>query len=179
MKALLNELIRSSSRSHASAWEPSAKGPHPLSRRERGIFVHLIIMGSLLMSLVSGVTVAATSPFNDTVHGIACDWYDSATKSKWQRRQGDWQDAQGQAWGDQPFGPTVRLTRKDPVSFVELDVTPIVQLWLTNAAPNQGLLLKPVALEEGSATAFFSREAPELTQRPVLQLWLFRYLAEQ
>jgi hypothetical protein len=130
----------------------------------------LLLIGGLLILLSPGSAAAIGQPFNDTMNGIACDWYDSATQSKWQRRQGDWEDARGQAWGDQPFGSSVLLTGKNPIPVADLDVTSLVQLWLSGGAPNQGMLLKPVASEKADAVIFFSRESSEEAKRPVLEL---------
>lgn len=129
-----------------------------------------IVICGLLAILLPGLAWSISAPFNDTVNGIACDWYDSATQSKWQRRQGDWQDVQGQAWGNQPFGPVVPLIRKNSVSFIELDVTLLAQLWLGGRVPNQGMLLKPVTPEKSDPVIFMSRESVEEAKRPILQL---------
>lgn len=122
----------------------------------------------VLVMFLGGNANAIVPPFNDKLTGIACDWYDSATKSRWQRRQGDWQDARGQDWGDYPFGQPALIIGNTAFQ-AKLDVTPLVQLWLERKAPNQGILLKVVDSQLKGPMEFFSREAAE-SVRPVMEL---------
>jgi hypothetical protein len=84
---------------------------------------------------------------------------------KWKNFLGDWRDRDNKAQGDLPYAQT-EVTNSE--TFIEWDVTALVEEWRTGKYPNQGFFLR--GLDGRGTIEFCSREHTEEERRPQLIL---------
>jgi len=101
--------------------------------------------------------------------GATCEYFDKAVKLNWQHKRGDWRDAKGAEQGALPYAET-SIQDTDKSRMVSWDVTRLVQGWVDEKIPNDGMLIRPVAGKAAGLMVFHSREAAELKLRPTLML---------
>lgn len=94
--------------------------------------------------------------------GASCDHFLANVRS-WERRGGDWRDARGKRFGDQPYA-----VAKPGAQTTVWDVSTMVREQLAAGVHSAGFFLRPVA---GSGYAIFhSREARGVADWPMLVL---------
>ncbi|MCF7981267.1 MAG: DNRLRE domain-containing protein [Pseudomonadales bacterium] len=124
-----------------------------------------IFVGVLFFLINTQLVIAA--PWNDGPRGASKDYYDSAAKLPWDRKLGDWVDANGENWGNKPYNST-RLNSGPGKSSIQLNATQVVKSWMSGKIKNNGFFLK---VTEGSNTIqIFSRESAFIESRPFLIL---------
>ncbi|VAW42932.1 hypothetical protein MNBD_CHLOROFLEXI01-3210 [hydrothermal vent metagenome] len=97
--------------------------------------------------------------------GATRDYYNRGGRLAWDNYMGDWRDANNISQGNTPYA-SVTMVDDDTPEYIEWDVTALVQEWVDDTHPNQGLFLRPVT---GSSTYnFYSREHAILSERPEL-----------
>ncbi|QDU96942.1 polysaccharide lyase [Lignipirellula cremea] len=99
--------------------------------------------------------------------GASRDYYNAPAKLPWRNFLGDWADAVNRPQGEQPFGK-VDAAAVMAGDVLEIDVTPLVQEWLSGRQPNQGMLLR--LLSGGRKFVIASRESEVAANRPALLL---------
>ena len=131
------------------------------------ILVHSLYAVALFASASLQPCLAQIARLNDA--GANCEYFDTAARLGWQHKRGDWKDAKGVEQGQAPFSETP-VQDTDKSRMVSLDVTNLVQGWINDAFPNDGMLMRPVPGKAGGLIVFHSREAEELKLRPTLML---------
>lgn len=131
------------------------------------IFVRSLIALALLFCAASQLTFAQIARLNDT--GPTCYYFDFAAKLSWKNKRGDWIDAKGNQQGPTPFSE-IFIKDTDKSRMVSFDVTNLVQGWINDTFPNDGMLIRPVPGNAGGLIIFHSRETNELKLRPTLML---------
>jgi hypothetical protein len=90
--------------------------------------------------------------------GATRDYYHRAAQLAWLRKNGDWRDARGELYGDEPWATA--SVRRGATGYVEFDLTDLARAWLGGAEPNHGVFLRCQGIVE-----FATRESgqpPEL-----------------
>jgi hypothetical protein len=128
--------------------------------------VSLVLPSCTLFTTVS-TTGAQITQFYDGPGGATCEFFYAGGGQKWQRKLGDWVDAEGKLHGDAPFAQNL-INATDSRQQVQWDITRVVRDWSAGEHPNYGLLLRPV--EGQGTTRFASSEAEDPSARPVLTL---------
>lgn len=96
------------------------------------------------------------------VGGASCSHF-LANVLQWERRGGDWRDARGKKFGDQPYA----VTKPGPQT-TTWDVSKLVREWASSGAQAGSFFLRPVG---GTGYVHFhSREAAGVTDWPMLAL---------
>ncbi|NRF66536.1 DNRLRE domain-containing protein [Aquincola sp. S2] len=131
--------------------------------------LRLVIIGAALAAVAPVRAQPTSFHLSDDGAGPSCVFFTTMGQLKWQRRGGDWADAQGVPNGPLPYASQlVRPGQGRP--FVEWDVTTLVREWLDGRHANNGVFMR---LREtlGSGTVIFhSRESPDVAARPSLKL---------
>ena len=130
----------------------------------RAIYCTMLI-AVLGQPVFSGVA-SAQFELSDERSGMTCEHYHGAAKLAWQKRGGDWRDANDVLHGDQPYVRSkVSPTRETQV--VEWDVTELARAWEDGVIPVGGLFLRQLA-DDASSVRFHSREAEGASDHPRL-----------
>src|SRR6516162_7102966 len=82
--------------------------------------------------------VAHAAPNDWAEYGATRDYYNNAGLLRWKHKMGDWHDAEGKAQGDKAYA-TAAVNSDSKGKFVEWDVSSLVQAWLGDKHPNQGM----------------------------------------
>jgi hypothetical protein len=117
-------------------------------------------VAALLMGCSMTGSAFSEPVWNDDKGGATRDYYHKAAGLEWDRELGDWLDADGKPWGDNPYD-ALRIAPADEGETVSFDVTALVSKWLTGEE-NQGFYLK----SENGIVKLQSREGKQ--KKPVL-----------
>lgn len=107
---------------------------------------------------------------SDEPGGVTCRNVFLAGNMAWNRRGGDWFDANHVLHGNHPYVETSFSVQKGN-QVVQWDVTKLVKEWISGSVPNTGFMLRAIprpGLPNGIAS-FYSREADE-TMHPILKI---------
>lgn len=133
------------------------------------IFQNLAFYVALAIIVGAGFPVAAAQETDELSSrlslyegegGASCSYF-LAGILPWRQRQGDWRDAQGKLFGDQPYA-----VAKPGAQSAVWDVTKMVRGWGASGIRRGGVFLRPVT---GTGYAkFHSREARSVSDWPML-----------
>ena len=103
--------------------------------------------------------------WNDGSGGATRDYYSAAAKLPWDKKLGDWRDANDEVWGEAPYA-TVKLMPNSPKSF-SFNVKSLVSAWQKGKYKNKGFYLRGTA---GGVADLYSKEFPQKNSRPQLYI---------
>jgi hypothetical protein len=126
-------------------------------------------VGVLLAAVLVAGAPAATGqpPLSDDGAGMTCRNYVVGARLEWLRPGGDWVDASGKEYGDQPFA-TQSIAGAADGQAIAWDVTSLATLWATGSVPPGALLLRIGPGSRSWSADFHSRESRDADKRPVL-----------
>jgi hypothetical protein len=130
-----------------------------------------VVMYLLMLIGVFCTTADTHAAKNDWAEGIGGSdgatkiYYNGAAYLKWSHPMGDWVDANGVAQGPTAYA-TASVVDDDRVKPVELNVTRLVQEWLSGTSQNQGFFLRATR----GNIVFCSRQYGVRAQRPILRV---------
>lgn len=133
--------------------------------KSSGIFGWIASFFAWSFSSIAGAVV----PLADSPDGITCHHYATGFKLPWQRKGGDWVDANGTAFGDEPYA-SVRLAARQGRQKLSIDLTSLVRSWLDGVEPAGGVFLNMVPGSKSGLADFASRENPDPSAHPVLMI---------
>lgn len=122
-------------------------------------------IGRVTLCLLFCLTVSPAHAAKWSESTATRDFYNAAAKLPWDKQLGDWSDAQGKAWGREPFSETV-VTAEPYGGKVRIDVTGLVNLWKTRNYETNGFYLR--GLEGSSVIEFHSLQSGAQDLRPKL-----------
>lgn len=129
----------------------------------------VVLLAGMLIS-ASAPTVLAQAPVDDGPGGMTCYYYVAAANLSWERDGGDWIDAEGQPYGDEPFAvENVPLAQgRQRISW---DVTAFAKGWAASGDGDLAGLFFLRALHSSNGIVHFeSRESLDVDARPVLSI---------
>jgi len=98
--------------------------------------------------------------------GATRDFYNRGARQNWQNTLGDWLDNTLTPQGNVPFS-TLKIPTKNKFDQVEINVTPLVQLWQKGVLPNNGFRLNN---PKKRPLNFIAKEQKIYSQQPILQV---------
>jgi hypothetical protein len=132
-------------------------------------FVRAFGMASVLAWCPIAVAAPDSFELGDGVAGPTCANFVSMGELAWSRTGGDWVDAKGKLYGDQPFASqSIPLSKGQMV--VDWNVTALVQDFFDGRYRNVGMLLRPKPGAKNGIVSFLSRESPDSAGWPMLKL---------
>lgn len=121
-----------------------------------------------LVWFVSG-SAAAGVPLADSADGITCYNYAKGMNLSWQKKGGDWIDADGKAFGEKPYA-SERLAVRPGRQQLSIDVTSLARSWSDGAEPRGGVFLRMVPGSKSGLADFSSKESADSSAHPVLTI---------
>lgn len=121
-----------------------------------------------LVCMASNIAAAGV-PLADSPDGITCYNYAGGMQLAWQKKGGDWIDADGVAFGQKPYA-SERLAVRQGRQQLSIDVTSLARSWFEGAEPRGGVFLRMVPGSKSGLADFASRENPDSSAHPVLQI---------
>ena len=128
-----------------------------------------MVLAGWLVCYSVATAVPATFLLSDDGMGSTCANFTGMGPTAWSRAGGDWIDARGKLYGNQPFAT-------DPVALghgrqvEDWDVTELVRGWLDGRYHNDGMLLRVKPDKQSGVVDFHSRESPDDVAHPILKL---------
>lgn len=110
---------------------------------------------------------AARPVISDAVGGITCKNFLDAAGLAWQRRGGDWLDAESKAFGAVAYAE-VSVLRGGIGQVVRIDATDLVRAWSNGVEPAGAMFLALQPSSQSGSVRFHSRESSEQAMRPRL-----------
>jgi hypothetical protein len=121
---------------------------------------------ALVTCVASGNALAAV-PLDDSKRGMTCYFYSAAANLGWQRKGGDWVDAEGERYGSIPYATQDVPSARD-LQVVQFDVTDLARAWAKGTAPVGGIFLRAIPGGKVSNVTFNSREHADKETHPTL-----------
>ncbi len=133
----------------------------------RRLAVQYFLFAILTVFTFKSGVVQSGVPLADSPDGVTCHYYATGFRLAWQKKGGDWLDAQGRAYGNEPFGME-RLTVQRGRQRILMDVSSLVRSWSEGVQPIGGIFLGAIAGTKSGLVNFASRENPDSTAYPAL-----------
>lgn len=129
-----------------------------------------LVLSGCIVACVAVTAAPNTFVLSDEfVAGSTCAYYTGMGHMAWDRAGGDWFDATGKLYGEEPFA-TQSVPLRQGRQLLDWDVTALVRGWLDGRYHNAGLLLRVKHGHNNGVVNFHSRESPDLSGRPMLKL---------
>ncbi|THF61624.1 polysaccharide lyase [Pseudothauera rhizosphaerae] len=125
------------------------------------------VLASLLALLP--VAAAAQAPISDALDGMTCGAFVSAAHMAWQRKGGDWVDADSKPFGTVAYAETY-VASGAVGQTVRIDVTRLARAWMQGTEPVGAVFLAVPPGGESGRARFHSRESADRGARPKLVL---------
>lgn len=119
----------------------------------------------LLLSAACQLAVAQIE-LSDARSGMNCINYQAGTRFAWQRKGGDWKDADDTEYGDRPFARR-DVAKTKGVQHIQWEIIDLTRAWERGVEPSGGIYLRQLA-GSGPSVKFHSRESQDPAMRPRL-----------